>query len=385
MAIYLAFKEMLRNKIRFAVIVLIVALVTLLVMFLAAMGDGLAQGTKEYIETIEAELIVFQDDVNLSLPASRLGTSRLNDLHRLDGVEAVGPIGFSVASIVLKQGEELKRLDVSLIGVEPGMPGAPTVFKGAELSDERAKEVVIDRHVLDRVNIPLGSTISIKVTQEAEERFFDLTVVGYTEGKKYNYLPSIFVPLRVWDKVKPQDRPGGGGQPVFTVAAIQLVNPSAEVEMSGSIESIVPHVEVTDPVTAYESSPGFRDMIGIVDTQQTFVLLIALLIVGGFFQIQALQKVTQVGMLKAIGASNWLIALTLLVQVMLTTLFGLIIGGAGVLFLASVMPPTIPFVFDGQKIVIAVITLLAIGPIAALVSIRTLFKVEPLKALGLGV
>ncbi len=119
MPFYLATKEMLRKKIRFMTIVLIVTLVTLLVIFVAAMGDGLAQSAKEYIETIDADMVVFQADVDFSLPASRLGTSRLNDLRRLDGVEAVGPVGFSVASILLNRGGEAERLDVALVGVEP--------------------------------------------------------------------------------------------------------------------------------------------------------------------------------------------------------------------------------------------------------------------------
>ena len=155
--------------------------------------------------------------------------------------------------------------------------------------------------------------------------------------------------------------------------------------MVQTITEIVPKVEVTDPVTAYESTPGFRDMQDVVGTQQNFVLLIVLLIIGGFFQIQALQKIPQVGMLKAIGASNRLIALTVLVQVGLTTVLGLIIGGGGVGILASMMPPTVPFVFDGQKIITAIVTILIIGPLAGVIAIRTLLKIEPLKALGLGV
>ena len=106
MPFYLAIKEMVRNRFRFITIVLIVALVTLLVIFLAAMGDGLAESAKEYIETIDAELIVFQQDVDLALPASRLGTSKLNNIRRLDGVAAVGSIGFSTASIMLNRGGE---------------------------------------------------------------------------------------------------------------------------------------------------------------------------------------------------------------------------------------------------------------------------------------
>jgi putative ABC transport system permease protein len=384
MPFYLAIKEMVRNKFRFITIVLIVALVTLLVIFLAAMGDGLAESAKEYIETIDAELIVFQQDVDLALPASRLGTSTLNNIRRLDGVAAVGSIGFSTASIMLKRGAELERLDVTLVGVEPGMPGAPSVIKGVGLQDERARDVVIDQHVLDRAKIPLGSTISIKVTQGAEEQFYELNVVGYTAGKKYNFLPSIFVPLRAWDEVRPKDQRGGGGEIVFTVAAVQLANPAAAAQMAGAIANEVAKVEVTDPVTAYESIPGYGDMQSIVTTQQNFSLLIVLLIIGGFFQIQALQKIAQVGMLKAIGASDRLIAVAVLVQVTLTTVLGLLVGGAGVGIVASFMPPGVPFVFDGQKIMVAVGTLLVIGPLAALVSIRTLLSVEPLKALGLG-
>ena len=381
---YFALKEMIRNKFRFSTIVLIVALVTLLVIFLAAMGDGLAESAKEYIETIDAQLVVFQEDVDLALPASRLGTSRLNDIRRLDGVAAVGAVGFSTASIVLGRGGELERLDVALIGVEPGMPGSPSVVRGSELHDERTKDVVIHQHVLDRANIPLGSTLTIKVTQGAAEQFYELKVVGYTAGKKYNFLPSIFVPLRVWDEVRPRDMRGGDGEIIFTVAAVKLENPAAELQMAEIIENEVPKVEVTDPVTAYESFPGFSDMQSIVTTQQNFALLIVLLIVGGFFQIQALQKIVQVGMLKAIGTSGRLIALSVLVQVTVTTVLGLIIGGLGVGLLASLMPAGVPFVFDGQKIVVAVVTLLVVGPLAALVSIRTLLKVEPLQALGLG-
>jgi putative ABC transport system permease protein len=384
MPVYLAIKEIVRNRFRFITIVLIVALVTLLVIFLAAMGDGLAESAKEYIEAIDAELIVFQQDVDLALPASRLGTSKLNNIRRLDGVAAVGSIGFSTASIMLDRGGELERLDVTLVGVEPGLPGAPSVVKGVQLQDERTKEVVIDQHVLDRAKIPLGSTISIKVTQGAEEQFYELTVVGYTAGKKYNFLPSIFVPLRVWDEVRPKDQHAGGGEIVFTVAAVQLVNPAAEAQMAEVIANEVAKVEVTDPVTAYESIPGYGDMQATVTTQQNFALLIVLLIIGGFFQIQALQKIAQVGMLKAIGASNRLIALAVLVQVTLTTVLGLIVGGVGVGIVASFMPPGVPFVFDGQKIVVAVATLLIIGPLASLISIHTLLSVEPLKALGLG-
>lgn len=384
MPFYLAVQEMLRNKFRFIAVSMIIGLITLLVLFVAAMGDGMTLAVKQYIENADAGLFVFQEYANVSIPASRLGRSRLNDINRVEGVEAVGPLGFSTASIVLEDGRILD-FKVSLIGVEPGMPGAPKVFAGSELNDPRVNEVVLDQHVLDREYIPLGATIYLKVVQGTEEQFYPLKVVGHTEGQQYFFLPSIFVPLRVWDKIRPQDTPGGRGRDlIFNVAAIQLKNPDTWPEMIGVVERQVGKVEVADPVTTYESTEGYSDMKNILDTQQSFALLIALLVVGGFFQVQTLQKVAQIGMLKAIGTSNRLIVLTLIVQVMLTTTIGMTLGGLAVWSLSLMLPPGIPILFDGQKVILAVITLFVIGPLGGLVSVRTLVKIEPLKALGLG-
>jgi putative ABC transport system permease protein len=319
---------MLRNKFRFSAVIMIISLISLLVLLLVAMAEGLAVSSKQYIENIDAELILFRDDVDISIPASFLGRSKLNDIKRVEGVTTVGPIGFSTASILLNRGAGSENLDVTLIGVEPGMPGAPPVFDGVELSHDLVEEVIIDRHVLDKVNIPLGSTLDLKVLQGTEEKIYSLRVIGYTEGQKYLFLPSIFVPLRVWDKIKPQEKPDQGGPDlIFNVAAVKLENPDAWPEMIEVIERQVNRVEVTDPVSTYEATQGYKDMQTIVNTEQNFILLVALLVIGGFFQIQTLQKVAQIGMLKAIGASNRLIALTLTVQVVLTSTIGMIMGG----------------------------------------------------------
>lgn len=385
MLLKLATKEMLRKKFRFITMSVIIGFITLLVLFLAAMSDGLALTSKEYIENTGAELIVFRDDVDISIPASRVGRSRLNDIERVEGVEAVGPIGFSVASILADGADGAEKIEVVLIGVEPGMPGMPEIREGAEFSNYRAGEVIIGQHVLDKADIPVGSTIALKVLQAGDEKLYSLQVVAHTDGQYYGFLPSIFVPLRVWDQIRPQDNPGASREDViFNLAAVNLEDPNEWAEMIDVIESQVDGVEVTDPVTAYESSQGYKDMQMVFSTQQTFVLLIALLVIGAFFQIQTLQKVGQIGMLKAIGTSTWIISLAQLLQIMLTTTLGIAIGCLVALSLTFVLPPSIPLVFSGQKVMSAIIMLFAIGPLAGLASIRSMAKIEPLKAMGLG-
>jgi hypothetical protein len=49
MAFYLAFKEIWYNRSRYLLIGLIVALITTLVLFIAALAEGLGSGNREYL------------------------------------------------------------------------------------------------------------------------------------------------------------------------------------------------------------------------------------------------------------------------------------------------------------------------------------------------
>ena len=121
-----------------------------------------------------------------------------------------------------------------------------------------------------------------------------------------------------------------------------------------------------------------------MNTQNGFALLIGVLVIGGFFQIQTLQKVPQIGMLKAIGTPNSVVALAVLIQIIVTTLVGVVIGSLSSFGLSLLMPPGIPIIFEPRSSVAAIISILLMGPIGGLVSIRYSLRVEPLIALGLG-
>ena len=122
MAVYLSFKEVWRNRGRFFLFSLVIALITLLVLFVAALGEGLSNANKEYFDKLNADLLVFQENTNYSTIESRLEYKILKNVRRLPGVADVGAIAFSNVKVVLPQGQE--TLDISLIGIEPGKPGS---------------------------------------------------------------------------------------------------------------------------------------------------------------------------------------------------------------------------------------------------------------------
>jgi putative ABC transport system permease protein len=162
-----------------------------------------------------------------------------------------------------------------------------------------------------------------------------------------------------------------------------MVDPPKEEDLAQLIQQEIQDVEVTDRRTAYEAVPGYQDQQRTFNTQQGFTLLIGILVVGGFFQIQTLQKVGQVGMLKALGTPNLVVSLTTTTQIFITNSLGVLMGALATVLFASALPSSIPIVFVGQQVAIALVALLFIGPLGGLVSLRYLTKVEPLTALGL--
>ena len=160
-------------------------------------------------------------------------------------------------------------------------------------------------------------------------------------------------------------------------------NPQDADAVAQQLMAQVSGIEAVDLVTAYEATPGYVEQSSTLNTQRGFTLLIGILVVGGFFQIQTLQKVGQVGMLKALGASNFVVGTSATIQILTINTLGVIIGTLSTLLMALFLPPSIPLVFVGREILIAILTLLIIGPLGGLVSIRYLLRVEPLTALGL--
>ena len=296
--------------------------------------------------------------------------------------EDVGLIGFSRASLMMDEGQE--PLGVSLIGVEPGKPGEPAALQGRGLKSKRSKEAVIGSNVALRTGLKVGDEFTIKSVQGTDEEFYDLTVAGISDSQQNFLQPSIFVPYVTWDRVKPGTGPTeGNAEYVLNVAAVQLDDPAELEIMAERLDNGVKRVESADLKTAYEATPGYAEQQSTLNTIRIFTLLIGVLVLGGFFQIQTLQKVAQIGMLKAIGAATLTISVAFVLQIIYTTILGVALGVLGTFALSLGLPATVPIIFTPESALVAIVSLLIIGPLAGMISLVVLLRVEPLTALGL--
>ena len=381
LAFYLALKEIWRNKGRFFLVSLVIALITLLVLFIAALGEGLADGNRQYVSNLDAQLVVFLEKSNYNISSSRLDTNTVRAVRRVDGVADAGEVYTSTSEIVSLP----EPLKISLLAADPGRPGMPPLIEGKPFRGGEANEAVIDEGVALRSGIKVGDEIQIRSTQGTEDEFFYLKVVGLVGKQSYFFQPTIFVPPATWEKMRPQPAADlNDTTPYPNIIAVKLKNPAQVALMKARLLAQVPNIEVADIETTINNIPGYSAQQSTVQTQGAFTLLIGILVIGGFFQIQVLQKVPQIGVLKAIGSSNGAVGLAAVIQIIVTTAMGVAIGG-GLTYLFSLgFPPTIPLTFNGTRSLLAVIALLLIGPLGGMVSIIYAVRIEPLKALKLG-
>ncbi len=379
---YLAMKEIWRNRGRFLLVSLVIALITLLVLFIAALGEGLGNGNREYISKLNGELIVYQAKSDFLIQASRLDTERVEQVRSAAGVSDAGMIGTANGTLILN--DDTEQLKVALLGVEPGHVGEPAVVEGRQLLGMDTDEVIIDKFTAIRSDLELGDDLTFRVTQGTDDVFFTMKIVGITDGQQFGLQPSVFFPFDTWNRVRPQSEAELRFKvTTANIIAVRLTDPNNLETTRQKIVDQVENVEVATLKQAIQALPGYSAQQSTLNTQGGFTLFIGILVIGGFFQIQVLQKVSQIGVLKAIGTSNPAVGAASVIQIVVITVIGVAIGGLLTYLFSLFFPPTVPIVFNGTTSAIALAALLVIGPLGGLVSIRYAVRIEPLKALGL--
>ena len=252
LAFYLAIKEIVRNKGRFLLVSLVIALITLLVLFIAALGEGLADGNRQYVANLDAQLIVFLEKSDYSITSSRLETNTSRAVRRVEGVADAGPIYTSTSEIVSLP----EPLKISMLAAEPDKPGMPPLIEGRSFRGGEASEAVIDEGVALRTDIKVGDEIEIRSTQGTKDEFFYLKVVGLVGKQSYFFQPTIFVPAATWEKMRPQPEADlNDSTPYPNIIAVKLQNPAQVELMKERLLAQVTKIEVADIPDNHQQHP----------------------------------------------------------------------------------------------------------------------------------
>ncbi len=144
-------------------------------------------------------------------------------------------------------------------------------------------------------------------------------------------------------------------------------------------------VYVVDKDTAFNNIEGVSGQQSTVSALRVFGYLIGGLVIGVFFYVLTLQKVPQIGVLKAIGASNFFVFRQVLIQAFALALLGVAIA-VPLAFATdralAQLPDAVPIAFTAGTYVTTSLLLVLMALLGALFSGRQVLKVDPIIALG---
>src|SRR5690606_14111819 len=151
------------------------------------------------------------------------------------------------------------------------------------------------------------------------------------------------------------------------------------------IEAIVEHYDKIEVVTksqAVMGMPGYKEESATIYMMLAFLMVISAIIIAVFFYVFILQKTQQLGVMKAIGASDSFIKKSIISQVFVLSFVSIVIGVVLTYLTALVFPKEMPFNLDFKMVVLYGIILLIVSVLGSIISARRVTKIDPLTALG---
>lgn len=407
---FLALKEMRKDKGRFLLIISIVVLISYLVFFLTGLAYGLARDNTTAVEDWGATAVALKAGTNGNILSSMMDVSVLEDY---DG-ESFSPvnIGRSVAYI---NGSESKdnTIDLVLIGLHQDSKAYPELIEGDLPTTQN--EVLASITLKQEEGVEIGDELVLSMNDRA------FKVTGFTEEAKFNVSSVIYTDLEMASATmlsfieSDEEEDPNGDMNVLPIDG-DLSYPSesddeeeettesedeGEEEVDGvsyatpgvpqRIAGILIHGDLNKesdedfdivPIDTFINElPGYLAQVLTFGLMVGFLILISAIVLGVFIYIITMQKKQTFGIMKIQGISSGFIARSVVLQTFIVSLLGVLIG-LGLTYLTEYfLPYTVPFKSNLFFYGIIALIFVVISLIGAIFSVLGVSKVDPLEVL----
>jgi len=352
---FLAWNEIKRNKLRFALITGVLMLVAYLVFFLSGLATGLKDLNRESVDKWIATAIILTEESDKSIYQSSMLLGQAADVD----AEEVAVIG----QLTAIAGNGSSKKNVSIFGIRDDEFLMPEVTEGKPFAGEN--EVIADDSLKEE-GFGIGDELHLSSSDEK------LTIVGFTDKARFNAAPVLYADLDTFHKVKfgegaeaNNDRINGivirnGGTDTVTDNALQVIE----------IEEFI------------QNLPGYTEQNMTLTFMIYFLFAISAVIVAIFLYVLTVQKISMFGVMKAQGISNFYLSRSVIAQTFVLAAIGVIIGFALTLVTGAFLPAAVPVSFDLPTMVLYGAVLVAVAIAGAVFSVLTIVRIDPLKAIG---
>ncbi|ROS47201.1 ABC transporter permease [Curtobacterium sp. PhB78] len=361
---------------RFVLIGSVVALITLLVGFLAGLTGGLASQNVSAVLDLPGDRLVLQQPSTgqPSFGDSTIGQRAVDGWQAAPGVDDVVPVGIvqgratapgagsgAAGSGAAGSGAAASgaAVGVALVGLPTGARSTPVT----DLAPGRDDQVGLSSGAAADLGVQVGDRITVTGTD------YRVAVVGGDAW--YSHTPVLAMTPEAWAAA--DRRLGGDGAP--TVLAVSGSPDWDAVAASTGTSAASP----LGSLTALET---FRSEIGSLGLMIVMLFGVSALVVGAFFTVWTMQRAGDVAVLKALGASTGSLVRDALGQALVVLVLGIGVGMLAVVGLGALAGGALPFLLSPVTTVVPAAAMAVLGLAGAAVALRTVTSADPLTALG---
>jgi len=368
----LAWQELRRKPSRFAVATVILFLLSLLLMFLGGLLDGLIGNATGAYAAQRADLIVYSSTSQDALERSRIEPDLRTQVADALGDEArVGGLSSVTLGGRLAGRGPRDLVGTVLFGYElapRGLPDAPPAAGQVYADESLAAEGVV-----------VGTTIRLGPDQTP------LEVVGFVDRRENSSSGALWGSLDTWRDTVADNLPGQRvGDGVVQALVIQPTAADLPPDTAARIDDATAGATRTLTLDqAIETIPGVSAQRSTFNQILGVTVGIAIVVVALFFALLTVERTGLYGVLKALGARSRTLFAGVVLQALVVTLVASAFGVAATLAFAALIPPgTIPFLIGPARLAGSVAVLLVAAVIGCAFSLRRVLRVDPAAAIG---
>jgi putative ABC transport system permease protein len=366
----LALRELRRRPSRFLAAAGVLTLISLLLMFLGGLLDGLVRNATGAVRAQPGGLLVFSADAQDSFLRSRIAADIRARIEAVPGVERAAGIGIVQLGARVPGAGPRELADVALFGYEwapSGVPGPPADGETYADSSLRADGV------REGMQLQLGPART------------PVTVVGFVEDTNYLGQGGLWASPRTWRDVLDANRPAQRlPEGVFQSLVVGVDADASPGDVAAAIaEATGGAARARTRQQAADALPGVADQRRVFNQIIGVTVVIALVVVGLFFALVTVERTALYGVLKAVGARSATLFGGLVVQACTVTLVASVVAGGLALALDASLPPgSIPLSISAWRLGTSVALMLAAAVVGCAFSLRRVLRVDPASAIG---
>lgn len=354
---FLALNEILKNKLRFILIIGVLMLVSYLVFFLSGLATGLKDLNRESIDKWAADGIVLTDESDKSLFQSSMQLDELDEIHA-DETAVLGQ-----TNAIARNGDT--KTGVSIFGIRQDEFIMPEVTEGKAFSGDNE---IIASDTLKEDGFEIGDILELSSSD------IELEIVGFTDKARFNASPVLYGSLETFQYIKYGNKANENMEDQINGIVVRS-NSISEITTNDSLEVIATE-------TFIENLPGYTEQNLTLNFMIYFLFIVSAVIVAIFLYVLTVQKISMFGLMKAQGISNSYLATSVVAQTFILAATGVIVGFVLTIITGAFLPSAVPVSFDILTMIIYSIILVLVAIIGAVFSVLTIFKIDPLKAIG---